>query len=396
MRELKNYSIFAARRQRGVAAIAISMLTVAVAGTALGSFLLYRSQQDQSHAQEQRHALFWAHQAVHTFVAIQGRLPCPATSRAGNEDCNSGTGKGWLPVRSLLATAGANGSPAPANMAMRYLVDRGAGDNSGDLATGGALYQPVFSPGERPEVYPTDIAGTMDVCTRLLNAADAEGMAYGIAVAAPGAAGSASGINADFAQPGFESPRRAIDLVYRDRVSLRTRGELVDAARCSDVSASLDALAAATTWVDAALAIQKANVERGNINADINTLGVISDGFYLVDSMADLSNGVYNLMHNATKKGIAASNPFLWAYVPVHAGGMSKALMGVALSAVDTARNAGTLAIRAGQVQAFRNMSRDAIEQPVWQGALGMLAMAHEVGFSAHLPPLTTADLGQP
>jgi hypothetical protein len=393
MRELKTYSTSAAQRQRGVAAIAMSMLTVAVAGAVLGSFLLYRSQQAQSQAQEQRHAMSWAHQAVQAFVAIHGRLPCPAALRAGNEDCSSGAGKGWLPVSSLLASTGASGSPAPESMAMRYLVNRGAG---GDLAMSGAIYQPVFPPGERPAAYPMDIAGTMDVCARLLSAADAEGMAYGIAVAAPGGSESASGTNADFAQPGFESPHKAVDLVYRDRVSLRTRGEVAEAARCSDVSASLDALAAATTWVDAALSIQQANVERGNINADINTLGAISDGFYLVDSMADLTNGVYNLVNNAVKKGIASSNPFLWPYVPVHAGGMSKALAGVALSAVDTARNAGTLAIRAGQVQAFRNMSRAAIDQPVWQGALGMLATAHEVGISSHLPPLTTSALGQP
>ncbi len=396
MRKLKTYSRFSARRQRGVAAIALSLLTVAIAGVALGSFLLYRSQQAQTEAQAQRHAMSWAHDAVQAFVAIQGRLPCPATSRAGHEDCSSGAGKGWLPVGSLLATAGSSGSPAPAGMALRYLVDRGAVGDRGDLALSAALYQPVFSPGERPAAYPTDIVGTMDVCARLWSAADTQGVAYGIAVAALGASEAASGINADFAQPGFESPRRPVDLVYRDRVSLRTRGEVVDTARCSDASASLDALAAASTWVDAALSIQQANVERGNLNADINTLGVISDGFYLVDSMADLSNGIYNLFNNAKKKGIASSNPALWSFVPVHVGGMSKALSGVALSAVDTARNAGTLAIRAGQVQAFRNMSRDAIEQPVWQGALGMLAMAHEAGLSAHLPPLTTVDLGQP
>lgn len=396
MRELKTYSNSTAHRQRGVAAIAMSLLTVAIAGAALGSFLLHRTQQASSQAQDQHHALSWAHDAVQTFVAIQGRLPCPATSRAGSEDCSSGAAKGWLPVGSLLATAGASGSPAPANMAMRYLLDRGAGGDGGDLAARSALYQPVFSPGERPAAYPMGIGGTMDICARVLNAVDAQGMAYGIAVAAPGAAESASGINANFVQPGFESPRRAIDLVYRDRVSLRTRSEVYDAARCSDASASLDALAAATTWVDATLAIQQANVERGNTFADITTLGVMSDGFYLVDSMADLSNGVYNLMHNAVKKGIASSNPFLWSYVPVHAGGMTKALGGVALSAVDTARNAGTLAIRAGQLQMFKNMSRDAIEQPVWQGALGMLAMAHEAGLSAHLPPLSTADLGHP
>lgn len=396
MRIPKTYSGFTRHAQRGVAAIAMSLLTVAIAGAALGSFLLHRSREAQSQAQTQHDALSWAHEAVQTFLAIRGRLPCPASSRAGSEDCRSTAGKGWLPVASLLATAGANGSPAPAGMAMRYLVDRGEGSTSGDLARGGALYQPAFSPGARPAAYPARIAGTLDACARLWSAADTQAVAYGVAVAAPGASEAASGINADFAQPGFEPPRRAADLVYRDRVSLRTRGEVADAARCSDASASLHALAAATTWVDATLAIQQANVERGNLHADINTLGVISDGFYLVDSMADLSNGLYNLLNNARKKGIAASNPALWSFVPVHVGGMSKALSGVALSAVDTARNAGTLAIRAGQVQAFRNMSRDAIEQPVWQGALGMLAMAHEAGLSAHLPALTMADLGQP
>lgn len=374
----------------------MSLLTVSVVGAALGSFLLYRSQHVQSLAQQQHNAATWAHQAVQAFVTAHGRLPCPAAVRAGSERCAAGIGKGWLPVGSLLAAAGARGLPAPSGVAMRYVVNRGAEGSDDDLAVSGSLYQPAFLPGERPEAYVADIAGTMDICERLTGRADRDQVAYGIAVAAPGAPDSASGINADFNQPVLESPRRVVDAVYSDRVSLRTRGQVSDFARCDDVGASLDAVAAAATWVDAAHDIQLANVERGSLNADINALGVMSDGFYLVDSMADLSNGIYNLMDNALKKGIASSNPFMWFYVPVHAGGMSKALTGVALSAVDTARNAGTLAIRAGQVQAFKDMSRDAIAQPVWRGAIGMLATAQEVGLSIHLPVLTLVNLGEP
>ncbi len=385
-----------ARRQRGVAALGMSLLTVAVAGAALGSALLYQSRNSQSHAGEQRHAMRWAQQAVQDFVSARGRLPCPAASRAGAEDCASGAEKGWLPVASLLSTAGTRLSPAHDSMALRYLVNRGEGSRTLDLAASGAIYQPEFSPGTRPAAYPTDLVGTMDVCVRLLNAEKAGNMGYGMAVGAPGAAESASGINADFTNASLEPPGRATDAIYRDLVAVRTAREVFEAARCGETSASLDAMAVAATWVEATLDVQRANVERGETNAKINTLGVMSDGFYLVDSMADLGNGVHNMADNALKKAIASTNPFLWPFVPVHAGGVSKALTGIALSAVDTARNAGTLAIRAGQLHAFKNMSRAAIEQPVWQGALGMLATAQEAGIAAPLRAVASLDATEP
>ena len=104
----------------------------------------------------------------------------------------------------------------------------------------------------------------------------------------------------------------------------------------------------------------------------------------------------YNLADNASKMGVAASNPALAVYVPMHVSGLSKAAVGVVLSTIDVTRNVVTLNIRAQQVAAFNVMSRSAIGQPVWQGALGMLGMAHETGVSLALPvskPFGVADL---
>ncbi len=365
----------------------MALLAVAVAGAALGSFLLQQTKNTQSRALEQHQAMRWAHQAVQTFLTVQGRLPCPAATRGGTEVCAGGGGKGWLPVASLMSTAGTRLPPVHGSMAMRYVVNRGGAAGAvADLTALGALYQPVFSPGERPAAYPPGIESTMDACTRLESAAAAGGMAYGIAVGAPGAPDSASGINADFQLASLESPTRTVDHVYQDIVSLRSPAEVLESTRCEDTSASLDALAVASTWVDAATDVQQANIERGDTNAQITTLSVVSDGFYLVDAMADLANGAYNLTNNAAMKAIASANPALWGFVPVHTGGMAKALSGVALSAIDAARNAGTLAIRAGQLHAFKKMSSSAIEQPVWQGAAGMLVAAQQAGMAARLP----------
>ena len=114
----------------------------------------------------------------------------------------------------------------------------------------------------------------------------------------------------------------------------------------------------------------------------------MSDGFYVVDALADLANGFYNATDNTIKLGLASLNPALVAYAPVHAVGVSKAWTGVALSAVDSARNVGTLVIRAHQVDAFKTMSHNAIEQPVWQGAQDMLVAARSVGLSfVQAPP---------
>jgi len=391
----------------------MSLLSVAVAGAALGSFLLQKSEFTLVKTSEQRDMLVWAAQAVKGFAAAHGRLPCPASSRSGPENCSSGQAKGWLPLSTLLATPGTTPDLAPVaaphRWPIRYMVNRTGGGELGDMAATQALFKPAFPSGEQPADYPADTVSTLDLCARLAategfalpwsdstHAAPDEGapvgvsqLAYGIAVAAQGASDSVSGVNADFGVSLMESALRPTDSAYTDKVTLATPVKLHEALGCSSATSSLDIMAMAAAWVDHAAATRLANIERAERTAELTELGVMSDGFYLVDSLADLGNGVYNMADNAAKQVIAAANPELWPYIPVHASGITKGAAGVALSAVDTARNAGTLALRIKQARVLRETAEAASGQPVWDGALHMLLSAHEVGLATRLPPLT-------
>ncbi|MGE0100136.1 MAG: hypothetical protein AB7S86_17485 [Hydrogenophaga sp.] len=390
-----------------MAAIAMSLLSVAVAGSALGGALLQKSTFRLAQTSEQRDMLVWAEQAVQGFAAVHGRLPCPARMRSGPEDCTSGQAKGWLPLGTLLAmpddTRDVARMSAPHRWPIRYMVNRTAGGDREDMAVSQALFQPAFPTGERPAAYPTDTVSTLDLCERLEAASgfarpwrdsssaaldigtpvNVEQLAFGIAVAAQGASDAASGLNADFAMPMMESAWRPTDSAYSDKVTLATPSKVHEALGCNSATSSLDAMALAAAWVDHAAATRVANMERARRTAELTELGVMSDAFYLVDSLADLSNGVYNMADNTRRMVIAALKPTLWPYVPVHQSGISKGAAGVALSAVDTARNTTTLALRIQQARALREAAEAAASQRVWDGALQMLLSAHQTGLAA-------------
>ena len=115
------------RRERGVAAIAMALMSVAVAGAAMVSFMLTRAQDTQGRVSGQADLLNWADSAVRTFALSNGRLPCPASQKNGVEDCSVGSAhfaKGWLPVASLLAVA-PTGDSRVITSEIRYLVNSG-------------------------------------------------------------------------------------------------------------------------------------------------------------------------------------------------------------------------------------------------------------------------------
>lgn len=226
-----------------------ALLIVLIVGASVGvGLLLLRAPTPAAQAQNQEEVLAWADQAVAAFAAAHSRLPCPAATADGPEDCSAARAKGWLPLRTLVGASG----PGQSSASLRYMVYRGA-DASTDLAVAADRYIPQDSEQDDRVFSGTHVNG-LDLCKALANAAraghapgaaqvtDAAGtamnVAYGIAAAGPmpGAAGRFDGRNQDDTAR-MESPARAAGSDYDDRVRVRAFGALAQTLDCAFPSA---------------------------------------------------------------------------------------------------------------------------------------------------------------
>ncbi|WP_439520943.1 hypothetical protein [Hydrogenophaga sp.] len=405
-------------RQRGVVAIALAVMAVAAAGAALGSFMLQRSQGTQVDVQGQRAVLQWADSAVRAFALNnQGLLPCPASSRNGQQDCASAGHKGWLPVSSLIQ-AGGDPPPQHALLNLRYMVNRnavGAGiaGTARDMTQTQAVFVPTLIDGGPMDGYPSGISSSMDLCASLRNIneqAAAPGaattprwrirpdaplvpgatvpearMLYGVAVSAPRATDAASGVNANFGVMQLESPNRASDHTYTDLVSVTRPGSYYDQLACGSTVASLDNMAMAQTWIGVAAGQRDGNIAAGKAFGDILLLGTMADAMYLVTSFGDLANGIYNIAENAVKL-VAAILSFQFDRIPNYVKGMAIAPVGMAGSIIDTARISVALALDATTMAAYYKLASDAEARQVWLGGSDMVREAHQAGFVPVMP----------
>jgi len=417
-----------------VAAIAAAMLTVSVAGLALGSFLLQSNKARKENAQGQEQAVLWANQAVMGFVAAHGRLPCPAMSSLGAEACG-GLGKGWLPVGSLVQVQG-RPPDAVKTMDIHYMFYKGAGSpEDPDFSARRPAFIPALTDGAGVGGYRTDITSSVDLCGNLhglngltnrwempgerpdsiwsfarggnqfaqrdveryvvddvVSRADRahvvlpEGItnvAFGIAVAAPGTSGaSSSGVNASAGVPRMESPIKPKGDGYSDIVSVTLPHELYNALSCDAAIAALDSVAVAQTWIDDALGFKKGNIRAGKAIGDIMMVNLVAAAKHIVHDTIDLTNGVYNFADNLAKKAIAEASIFLLPFVPVHVSGMADAVAGQVLGAVDLARAVAGLAISAGYGAAYYKLASDAEATVIWEGGRSMLEQAHAQGWA--------------
>src|SRR5690606_26081091 len=97
----------------------------------------------------------WADEALAAFAIANARLPCPADTVYGEENCSSGRAKGWLPARTLLGASG-NGMPLGP---VAYMVYRGDDTNHLDLAATDNVYQPPLIDGSAREIITKDEDG---------------------------------------------------------------------------------------------------------------------------------------------------------------------------------------------------------------------------------------------
>lgn len=247
------------RAQRGFSlwelAVLLGLLGLGIAA----GFVFLKAQEVNQRETERTTLLAAADRAVLNFIAIQGRLPCPDSTGSGVENCAAGIQKGWLPTATLGLDASA---PARGVMRLRYIAYRGAGTKDLVVATD------RFSPAKwdyyaSPSVasffgpYTPGHTSVVDFCRGLslangdpASAATAHtsgplNVAYALADGGIDRDGNGTlfdGALNPSATPGLESPARAADAAYDDRVLSHGFSDLANLLNCATATRSLDAM----------------------------------------------------------------------------------------------------------------------------------------------------------
>jgi hypothetical protein len=267
-----------ARRQRGSGLLEIALVVLLVAAAIAAGFVFLKAQVPPRQAQAQEQALDWADQAIVAFAASYGRLPCPASTPGGTEDC-SGSGKGWLPVAALEDVQPRLDMDAPGRGAlpMRYVVYR---NSKADLAVAANHYEPWQwdDDNSKDGTWAFGAINGLDFCTALGTATaagydaslahsenpdgSATNIAYGIAAAGAtaGTTGRFDGANAD-SSTGIEAPSRQADSDYDDRVRVRDFATLGQSMSCDVTLASVEAVGRSSNVTATAQDQQEGNAD---------------------------------------------------------------------------------------------------------------------------------------
>jgi len=386
------------RRQSGWVAIGFAILGATAAGWLLLAAVLDRQQLHRAFATESRdQSLDWAQAAVLQFATRHSRLPCPARTVDGPEDCSSGF-KGWLPTATL---GGGSGS-------LRYLVYRGSGAGSDPDLTGpkADAYVPHLAD-DSDGGAAIHLTG-LDLCEALRSVrkkgrwsidsddflvpidrarvqvgSRATTVAFALAVAAtPGRESESPPLNANLSEPVFEmgaSANGAADLVrFTGFDALSTR------LACNTAAASLDALAIANSWAAAADGFREGNIQAGHDTAEVlMTIFVASDGTGLIGTGLDLKNGASEIIKAEAE--IVALTPGLPETAPEIAlkkAAVFAAKTGVFFGKVDLARGTVSLLADLAYQAAYKVVALQAEAIPVWHGAQQWLDAADAAGLS--------------
>lgn len=373
-----------------------ALVLLLMVASALGAgLMLLQSRRVADQTRTQEDTLRWAEEAVTSFASANSRLPCPAATLNGPEDCGTGRAAGWLPLDTL---AGASGS-APGVGPVRYAVYRGDAAAHLDLTAPLNAYSPVDLAGE-PRKYTEDVTDAggntssqeftfdsvngLDFChalglagasasaadTALAGTTDSNALpvniAYGLAAAGPdtGAAARLDGSNAG-AGAQLESPWRMGDSGYDDRVRVQTFAGVAHAVGCRQIAdasvnttpdniatASVDALAAALTLHDSVAGLQENNI--GNTEAAVRDAGyaqamsaaqVLLAAGHIADTVSSNVTAVAELIR-AIGTCIASLGATCWE-VPIKASAIAMEVASIISYGVALGINIGTVSMTA-------------------------------------------------
>jgi hypothetical protein len=346
---------------------------------------------------------------VEQFAVRHSRLPCPARTVDGPEDCSHGF-KGWLPTATLTAVAGGGGP-----MAMRYLVYRGDGH---PLGTGPDLAGPVAD-ARRPLLADGSDAGVadhrtgLDFCEALrwrktgrwaqddsdqlvsTNVAyvqagsRASTVAFALAIApVPGQESASPRVNADLSSASFEIG--AATNAAADLVRFTTLGELSTTLACGTAALALDTLAVGSSWAAAADSRRAANIQAGRDTGDIvAAIFVGADGMGVFESKQDIVIAKSTIVTSHAEI-IAllpwSSNPIVAKRIATLEAAIATATTGLFFAHIDLPKNIISLTASSAYLAAYKIVAAQAKAIPVWHGGEQWLDSADRAG------PVMTGD----
>ncbi len=353
--------------QAGIGLVQVMLILLLVGAALAAGAVLLQAKRAPAQAVNQEHTLRWADEALAAFAATNARLPCPADSVHGEENCSSGKAKGWLPARTLLGASGNGMPPGP----VAYMVYRGDEATHLDLTAPGNAYQPPLVDGTAREIISKDADGKetsrrafaaingLDLC-RTLELAGAAGtdaalaqvparggvphnVAYGIAAA--GALAGPERLDGGNAGAGarMEAPWREWDAGYDDRVRVRSfdaAGQMLGCRLLAD-------LAGAATAAQSALApfsvAALASVPAGNepYNVSIAGMDVLAAAVTLHDALALLQTTNIDATESAVQGAVAAQVSLIFKLVTT-AASLSDQITTLVTSAANLTRSIAT------------------------------------------------------
>jgi hypothetical protein len=311
--------------------------------------------------------------AIVSFIAEKGRLPCPASVIGGAEDCNNAV-KGWIPVQSLGLDASA---PVRGVLQMRYLAYKSSSENLIALSD---KFQPTgwekyAEPSAGDPLMDSSDENMVDFCQSLKNIignssglsnssyahAKYTGLNENIAYALVdgGSDKDSDGnifdgtTNFNVAINGVESPLKESSSSYDDKVFVKGFSDLSTHLSCPQIMRSLDALAQAVE-------VSNEVKEQQTDNADSIATSVAVENAKAVIAAANLANAVITTV--AAAAAISMISPLLATNVALCAAiitapvgcplaatygtAMGFAIAGVALAAAAIVTNTVTLTLQ--------------------------------------------------
>ncbi|KAK76329.1 hypothetical protein [Bordetella bronchiseptica] len=390
--------------QRGISLVWTAVLITVIGLAMTAGYLLIQAGAESRQARQQDAALAWAGQLLDGYASAFGRLPCPASTADGLEDCGANpNGKGWLPMRTLeqhgalaLRPDLQASRPEGTAPAIRYLVYRDAASGL-DLARQGAPGADSRYRAKRPEYKPSapaagdyyvrdgDQSSTADLCQALhaisplqlpaatsdtwqFNAPDARAgttaaahvrdpggrvvnVAYGLATAGKGSgAGLFGGANATAANT-LEWPARAHDAQYGDRVRVAGAAQLARTLQCAPVMASLDAMAASRAAMEQVVAQRVENVASASsartsvlLAYALNTAGLLGDAAAIKTAVSNITvSSVFLGNAVAGCASIILAPGFCWQ-IPIHTAALTTAKVALVQASAALAMHASMYA----------------------------------------------------
>lgn len=244
----------ALKKMAGLGLLEVMLFLFVIGTIVVIGYTWLAAKKQSERAEAQTAQLQYVNRYIESFAAVNFRLPCPATTPGGTEDCTVATNvKGYLPFASI----GLNATDAKVGGSnMLYMVSRSA---LADLGAATNVFEPanLKNTDAVPDTFAFNQISTGDYCrnlalaggetagVRVFNGVTGRRIAYAIAhpgqFNADGTGSDFDGRNDTLSNASMEAPEVAqSSSAYDDRVLARSANELMFSTDCVGHIASLN------------------------------------------------------------------------------------------------------------------------------------------------------------